>query len=1012
MNSHSTPAKKAHLSFLRKIKFWHVLVSILTLGALAALFILMFKLGSRTSPADIQDADGGLVESDRGSSASRPTSPRPRGIPKATAEAVNRIIDVAASKSEIQARSKIDDFRENWTKAAKGDFSNVDPEFRAVVEKGEKSADMIIEEQAKNELKQTLSTSKSSIAQVQKALDNYHAVAKHLNVKEFKIAAIGDPTKAENLCEVRLRELTRMVKSGTSVSQKIIDEAVSLLRSPGEFMSLGLAGRLNIVDNIKKTPEETLQIFNDVDLASYNDMYEAHNASDMYGLSKLSKPRTDFPFSGSNYLWTDFKKDSRIEDIREVLESSVAADPNVVQKFIHACSKLEYVVPPHFLLEQLDSEPEILSRFIERYLIYGFNLKRETWRARYGDLPNDKNMLLQAEKTNKKRMGQALKLRDAIHLKMTPSINDREITESSEWKKFVDNPKDRTVFKNLLKKLESLGLGAAAMKDIALDMRLQIQTTEISKTTPEYNNVCAIHALCDLFGREVSSEEKKYFDIMKKHYFDMKRSEALDAFYQILRLNSSSIFKLWKEQGNFIASYSFREDNNILSHDIFKLIALVINASFEQESAISALVLVATLEEIIAQSSELSVPFRNLPDKLIEAIKEANVPHQFLRDFHAAIIADDSKGYNFQLSPFYSEIIKFLSPNSFLALDYNMHRENKNIIEKFGGETLNREYLLECAKTEQDKMMFGMYFGDSKYESIGFIRRAALAQKAYEDKNFSLGVPSYIKRIDIDDMNFATAVQNQILVPLDDDVFKQTNPSPYVLARKQLLEGALDEVYNNPASSINTVEKLFEYLIEDPFIKQFDDCVTLNKGYNLNMNACGLSLLDTKLTGSVLETAGISSYDSMVAYLHFMALKHAKTILSDRAMREKLITAFIEGKQAFVERKHPEWERVRLPLKHALNAFMQQAHMGNEKKMTLEERAVHEQVYKPIQDSPEAYKKQLSEDLVLAEENLKKVFKFYMRKLAFKFLFPPTLQIGSIYVSGPQTGFYSEVIFN
>ena len=193
-------------------------------------------------------------------------------------------------------------------------------------------------------------------------------------------------------------------------------------------------------------------------------------------------------------------------------------------------------------------------------------------------------------------------------------------------------------------------------------------------------------------------------------------------------------------------------------------------------------------------------------------------------------------------------------------------------------------------------------------------------------------------------------------------------------------------------------------------MKQLDDCVALNKGYNLNMNACGLSLLDTKLTGSVLESAGIASYDSMVAYLHFMAVKHAKIILSDRAMREKLITAFIEGKQAFVERSQHEWERVKLPLKHALDAFMQQAHMGNEKKMSLAERAVHEQIYKPIQDSPEAYKKQLSEELAMAEENLKKIFKYYMKKLAFKFLFPPTLQIGSIYVSGPQTGFYPEVI--
>ena len=49
------------------------------------------------------------------------TESRQRGIPKAAAEAVSRIIDVATSKDEIQARSKIDDFRENWTKAAKGD---------------------------------------------------------------------------------------------------------------------------------------------------------------------------------------------------------------------------------------------------------------------------------------------------------------------------------------------------------------------------------------------------------------------------------------------------------------------------------------------------------------------------------------------------------------------------------------------------------------------------------------------------------------------------------------------------------------------------------------------------------------------------------------------------------------------------------------------------------------------------------------------------------------------------
>ena len=158
-------------------------------------------------------------------------------------------------------------------------------------------------------------------------------------------------------------------------------------------MSLGLAGRLNLVDNIKKTPYETLKRLFDADLALYNDYYEAKNTSDMYGNSKLSMSKTQLSFSDLRCLDSVFKKDSWIEDIQEILNSSKAADPKVVQKFIQACSKLEHLVPPHFILEevcqQLDSEPELLSRFIERYIIYGVNLKEKTfqsykiWRYKY-----------------------------------------------------------------------------------------------------------------------------------------------------------------------------------------------------------------------------------------------------------------------------------------------------------------------------------------------------------------------------------------------------------------------------------------------------------------------------------------------------------------------------------------------------------------------------------------------------------------------------------------------------
>ena len=710
MNAPLAPSKKSHF-FLKKIKPWHVLISTLTLGALVVLFFLILIRGHRTSAvlSDNQHAEGSLVDSGGGSSASRPPNDKTnplsgnvklspqspdtsteeeegenltkivqKEIPKATVEAVNRIIDVAASKDEVQARSEIDGFRENWKKAAKGDISNVDPEVRVLVEIGEKSADMILEEQVKNELKQALSTSTSSMAQVQKALDKYHAVVKHLNVKKTKIAAIGDSNSAENLCEVRLRELSRKVKSGTRATKDISDEAISLLRAPGEFMSLGLAGRLNLVDNIKKTPYETLKRFFDADLALYNDYYEAKNTSDMYGNLKLSMSRTQFSFSDLRCLDSVFNKDSRIEDIQEILNSSKAADPKVVQKFIQACSKLEHLVPPHFILEevcqQLDSEPELLSRFIERYIIYGVNLKEKTFQSYASAIKSDDtNILLKAGKKNKKRMGLALKLRDAFHLKINPSITDKGITESSEWKKFADNPKERSVFKNLIKKLESLGLKAAAMKNIAKKMKLRTQVTELLKTTPEYKNVCAIDALCDLFSMDVPTEERKYFDIMKKHFFDMKKSEALDAFYQILRLNKALFFKMWKRMGIPFVAFGLKE--HVRSHDVFKLIVLIINASFEQEGALSALFFVATLEEIITQSPKLSVSFRDLPDKLLEAIKETNVPLPFLRDFHANISDDSKADDTFELSALYSKIIEYVSPNSFLALDYNLHKK-------------------------------------------------------------------------------------------------------------------------------------------------------------------------------------------------------------------------------------------------------------------------------------------------------------------------------------------------
>ena len=1019
-----------------------MVVSTLTLGTLVALFLLILKLGDRTSAvvADTENSKRSLGNSGGKSSVSRAKKPKPKritdpplgsgqttsrslstsnekeegenstnlvqkGIPKAPAQVVNRIFDIASSKDDIQARSEIDNFRENWKKATEGDFSNMDPKVRELVVKGEKSADMIIEEQAKNELKQALIDSKSSIPQVQEALDKYHAVAKHLNIKEMEIAAIGGPTKAENLCEVRLRELSRKVKDGTPVTQEIIDEAILLLRAPGEFMSLGLAGRLNIVDNIKKTPQETLEKLIDVDLAEFNDYYEGQYTSDMCERSEVPTSGPSFSFSGFECLDVNFKKDSRIEDMQEILNTSVAADSTVVQKFIQACSKLEHLVPPHFLLEevcqQLDSEPEILSRFIDRYIMYGFKLKSTTAKAILRARTFiDKKILSKAEKKNRIRMEQAFKLREAIHLKINPSITDKGITESSEWKKFVDNPKDRSVFINLLKKLESLGLKAAAMKHIAADMILKTKITELSTYAPEYKHVRAIDALCDLFSRDVSSEEQKYYDILKKHYFDMKQSEALDAFYQLLRLNKSICFEKWEEIGTSLGCFGFREDRDDLDHDIFKLIALIINASFEQEGALSALVLVVTLEEIIKQSPELSVPFRNLPDKLLEAIKDTNAPLQILRDFHATITDNLDRKYS-ELSTFYMEIVNYASPNSFLALDYNMHRMNYYLSQqyidnstKLSEATLNRESILKIASANS--------------QNIHFIRSAVLAQKAYEDKNFLLGLPTYIQKIDIDDVNFAEAVQNLIIGVLDRKVFKQDNPSPYVLAEKQLLEGARDEVYNIPAASINTVEKLFKYVIEDPFMKKFDDCGALDKGYNLSIKACGLSLLDSKLTLSVLEQAGIAKYDSMVAYLHLMALKHAKVILSDKASRGKLISRFTVTKGMDFGGGGLDELRDNLPLKRALKSFLNQARMGDEKNMNPEIRAMHDQIYTPLLDNPEAYKKQLDEDLSVAEEHLKKVFKTLMKELALKFLFPPTLQIGSIYVPSPETRMPTE----
>ena len=82
--------------------------------------------------------------------------------------------------------------------------------------------------------------------------------------------------------------------------------------------------------------------------------------------------------------------------------------------------------------------------------------------------------------------------------------------------------------------------------------------------------------------------------------------------------------------------------------------------------------------------------------------------------------------------------------------------------------------------------------------------------------------------------------------------------------------------------------------------------------------------------------------------------------------------------------------------------------MGDEKNMNPEIRAMHDQIYTPLLDNPEAYKKQLDEDLSVAEELLKKVFKTLMKELALKFLFPPTLQIGSIYLPSPETRMPTE----
>ena len=496
----------------------------------------------------------------------------------------------------------------------------------------------------------------------------------------------------------------------------------------------------------------------------------------------------------------------------------------------------------------------------------------------------------------------------------------------------------------------------------------------ISKTSYDYRNICANIGICELYNMEVPNQDKDLFDKLKSLSFDMNKPEALEVFYQILRRNGSQLLDLWNKTFCWIFPW------NLNSCQLFNFVDNLQSVSFEQAGVLSAYFFIAILEEIIIQSEELSAQFSNVPEKLLEAINNMNTPSQILRDYHAPIESLSGKAF------LQERILKHFSPNSFLVLDYNLHQTSGRL-GKFD------------IPLKRDEMLNLTRFRPSYY--LDYILEAALAQKAYEDRDLNLGIPSYIHRIDINDAEFVVAAGKFILVPLKANVYYESNIGHEVLAEKRLLESARAEVYNNVASKVTTAESLFKYLIEDPFLGKLDQLDTLNDAYPLNAEAFAFSLISTSdLTGTDLERVGINSFVSFMGYLHFMALKHAKMIITDPAHRWYLLRTFTRGKLSFYE----EDERPKClkkpfpmpPLQLAHQTILQLARMGDENKMTDEDRKIYEREYKPLADNPKAYQKLLDGNVEKIRVILKDLFRFSMEELAYKFLFPPTLRIGEI----------------
>lgn len=238
--------------------------------------------------------------------------------------------------------------------------------------------------------------------------------------------------------------------------------------------------------------------------------------------------------------------------------------------------------------------------------------------------------------------------------------------------------------------------------------------------------------------------------------------------------------------------------------------------------------------------------------------------------------------------------------------------------------------------------------------------------------------------------------------------YRPENLSPEALAEKQFLESARAEVYNSHAPKLITAEDIFKYVIEDQFLKKIEQLDNINDSYPLNASAYSFPLLDTTdLSGADLERVGIDNFDSFKAYLHFMALKLAKMMVTDRAHSLYLKRKFERG-ECYYDEEPPKllYKPCSMPpLKFAHKALLQLAHMGDEKKMTNEERRIYERDYKPLVDNPKAYQKLLDSELEVVRVALKSLFRYMMIELAYKFLLPPTLHIGKI-----DTGYMDHYI--